>query len=530
MAEDPTTGKLRAVDEVSGEFEALEVPTSERASGVTRHRVGSSIGPYSLRRVIGQGAMATVFEAEHTLIGRNVAIKVLHDEAAENPTAVARFFQEAQAINRLKHPHIVEITDVAEGGVEHAPFMVMELLEGMSLDRLIASRQALTPPRVADIGRQICDALQAVHSAGIVHRDLKPENVLVADGGSRSPRVKLLDFGVAKFLATEDNALRTRTGAIVGTPEYMAPEQVRGQPVDARTDIYALGCILFEMLTGVRPFQAPQLGELLRLQLQHKPTRPSVAAGEEVGGAISRHFDDLVLACLEKDPARRPSTMAEVADRLFYALDAKDTALIKVPKSLSDEYAKVVQAKAVTPWTRRWPPWAIAASALFAVVGGFGLWIGSGPGHPGEMTPESAPQMDATAGDDQGVSARRVTRRPDPKRPGAGGLTLASSPSRAAVYDAENGRFLGRTPLPLARPPRGRQLVVRAKGHQDHRFVLRPDAPEVVAIELTREAAPPRPMDTRPTRPEPMPPDPMPRDRVPGEWGTVDPFTPMARP
>ncbi len=221
--------------------------------------VGRTIGNFVLSRKVGEGGMGAVYLGEHNRISRRAAIKVLLPELASEPEVVARFLNEARASADIKHPHVIEISDFGELD-DGTSYLVMEWLQGRSLaDRMGAARVPVT--QALHIGRQIAEALEAAHQRGVVHRDLKPDNVFLVERDGDADFVKVLDFGIAKILrgATE---LHTQTGAIMGTPGYMAPEQCRGEVVDPRADLYALGVILYEMLGGRLPFEAEGLGEL----------------------------------------------------------------------------------------------------------------------------------------------------------------------------------------------------------------------------------------------------------------------------
>jgi eukaryotic-like serine/threonine-protein kinase len=233
---------------------------------------GATIGQYRVTGVIGQGGMGAVYAAEHMLLGRPAAIKVLLPELSQNQAMVMRFFNEARAATAIRHPGIVEIYDFG-WSPDGAAFIVMEHLQGETLARRMARGRFGWRPALA-IVRQIAGALSAAHAKGIVHRDLKPDNIfLVLDpevpGGER---IKLLDFGIAKLAGESAGGMSmTRTGAVMGTPTYMAPEQCRGVATDHRADLYALGCIAFELCGGRPPFVGEGTGDVLAAHI-HVPT------------------------------------------------------------------------------------------------------------------------------------------------------------------------------------------------------------------------------------------------------------------
>jgi len=260
-----------------------------------RDRSGEVLGAYELVRFLGEGGMGEVWLARHVRLGREVAIKLLKPEFAAHPDVVQRFFQEARVVNDIDHPHIVQILDFVEepGRV----YCVMELLEGRTLAELSATEGPLGLARTCDVLAQVCDALEAAHQRHVVHRDIKPENVFVTRGPDGGDFVKVLDFGIARR-ATE--AGRTQAGMVLGTPQYMAPEQAAGRAVDARADLYAVGVTLFEVLSH----------QSVASVAPTPVTR--TARGEAVPPALTQ----LIAACLELDPARRPASAAAAAQVL----------------------------------------------------------------------------------------------------------------------------------------------------------------------------------------------------------------------
>jgi serine/threonine protein kinase len=229
--------------------------------------IGSLLaGRYRIKRLCGEGGMGRVYEAEHVEIGRRVAVKVLHPAYSRTPEVVERFRREARAASKVGHPNIVDVTD--SGTTDDGSFFfVMEFIEGVELGLVIFKEQVLGAHRALHIGAQMCDALQAAHDAGIIHRDLKPENVLLITKEGQPDFVKVLDFGIAKSADFEETARTnrklTRPGVAMGTPEYMAPEQAAGKPADPRSDIYAVGSIIYEMLTGTAPYDGENVLEVL---------------------------------------------------------------------------------------------------------------------------------------------------------------------------------------------------------------------------------------------------------------------------
>ncbi len=276
-----------------------------------QQRPGSTIGSYRIINMLGSGGMGNVYLAEHTQLARRVALKGLHRRFADNADLVQRFFNEARVVNKIRQENIVEITDFITEGPDK--FFVMELLEGENLGELQAREGALPIFRVVHIISQLCDALHAVHAANIVHRDLKPDNIMLIEKNGQPDFVKLLDFGVAKLRdhAHQHSITQTAAGMAFGTAGYMAPEQLLEGKTDHRADIYALGVILYQMVTGVKPFVADTWGQLLIKHVNEAPTKPS-----EITQPMPEELESLILCCLEKKPRNRPQTAQEVKRRL----------------------------------------------------------------------------------------------------------------------------------------------------------------------------------------------------------------------
>jgi serine/threonine protein kinase len=269
--------------------------------------INQTIGNYRVTSQLGEGGMGVVYLAQHPVIGRKVAIKLLHAVLARDPDIVARFFNEARAIHMIAHENIVEILDFGQTA-DGQPYFIMEYLTGESLSEAIG-RGAMDPTRIETIGGQMCRALSAAHAKGIVHRDLKPHNVQLCTKADGSLLVKILDFGVAKILAQPDgsNSVKTRTGSLMGTPLYMSPEQCKGAGLlDHRTDIYSLGVMLFEMLAGRPPFNAEGVGELFAKHMLEDP--PPVT---DFAPGAPPHMAAAIMKSLAKEPDARFASMED---------------------------------------------------------------------------------------------------------------------------------------------------------------------------------------------------------------------------
>ncbi|HEY3123790.1 MAG TPA: serine/threonine-protein kinase, partial [Thermoanaerobaculia bacterium] len=333
---------------------------------------GDRLGMYEILAHLGAGGMGEVFRARDTRLGREVAIKILPESLSDDPIALARFEKEARAVAALSHPNILAIHDFVRE--DHVAFAVMELLEGESLDRRLA-REQLSWKKALEIGAAVADGLASAHGRGVVHRDLKPANVFVTRDGI----VKILDFGLARqdspVSGVEETAgptvaaPETRPGTVMGTVGYMSPEQVRGESADARSDIFSLGCILYEMVTGRRAFREKAAAETLAAILRDHPGDVS-----ESGRPIPPGVNGVVRRCLEKSPDERFQSARDLA-----------FALREILGSVTATSERAVAAPMPSP--RR--GWIGAAAALLLLVlagilavnrGGLRSWLfGGGP-------------------------------------------------------------------------------------------------------------------------------------------------------
>lgn len=282
-------------------------------------RPGTVAGAYVLHKELASGGGGTVYEAQHRLLGRKAAVKILRRELAASPQMVARFLREALAVNMIKHPNIVDIYEFGELP-DGRPFYVMELLEGTDLRTLLSERGRFSPAEVLEILEPVCSALESAHSQGIVHRDLKASNIHIATRGDARV-IKLLDFGIAKLMHPDAaDAGLTVVGTRLGTSYTMAPEQIRGNGVDPRTDIYALGVVLYHLLTGQYPFRAETMTDIERQHLEAPPPRPSQAA------PVAPALDAIVLRCMEKNADRRFPSAKAFVEALREAVGSKSEA------------------------------------------------------------------------------------------------------------------------------------------------------------------------------------------------------------
>ena len=278
-------------------------------------------GRYRIVRHLADGGMGAIYEAVQLSVERPVAIKMIREDLVHDATTARRFLREARVLASFRHPRVVQVIDAGQtptGGL----YLAMELLRGRTLDEELAQTGPFPVERACTIAWQICDVLASAELRGIVHRDLKPANIVLEDAFDL---VKVLDFGLARsFVPDPETSLITHAGMMLGTPHYMAPEAIGGE-LDPRSDLYALGCILHEMLAGHPPFEAPELQTLLRAQLELPPP----ALPDDVPPALRA----LVAQLLEKAPARRPASARDVCDRLVAILDdaAEPPTLIRAP-------------------------------------------------------------------------------------------------------------------------------------------------------------------------------------------------------
>ncbi len=270
---------------------------------------GTKLGPYEIQSSLGAGGMGEVYRATDTKLGRDIALKVLPSEMAQDPERLGRFRREAKTLAQLDHPNIVTIHSVEESDGVH--FLTMQLVEGLPLDRLIC-QSGLPVEQIIEIAERLADALAAAHEKGIVHRDLKPANVMVTNEG----RVKVLDFGLAKDVrgsnvgdATLTSPSQTQVGVVMGTPAYMSPEQTSGRPLDHRTDIFSLGVMLHEMSTGKRPFEGSSSAELISAILRDAP-----ASVTDLRPDLPSDLARIIRRCLEKDPRYRMQTARDISN------------------------------------------------------------------------------------------------------------------------------------------------------------------------------------------------------------------------
>jgi DNA-binding NarL/FixJ family response regulator/tRNA A-37 threonylcarbamoyl transferase component Bud32 len=269
---------------------------------------GTVIGErYTIESVLGRGGMGIVYKGRHLFMDRPVAIKMLHPENAEDEVTYKRFQSEAKSLSALSHPNLVAVFDFGITANKE-PYMVMDYHNGKGLDLMLKESDRLQPAQGISIFTQVCDALSAVHERSIVHRDIKPGNIVISDDGM----VKLVDFGIAKKVDTKLSDL-TMAGEVVGTPKYMSPEQCMGKDLQASSDIYALGCVMYEVFTGGPPFDADSFYEMVRQHVDHNPSRLPFRACPEIPSKL----ESIIFKSLAKDPTARYQSAAQLKEDLL---------------------------------------------------------------------------------------------------------------------------------------------------------------------------------------------------------------------
>jgi serine/threonine protein kinase len=301
-------------------------PTDGARLGRARPEV-AVLGAYRLVERLGTGGMGVVYRAVHERLGRTVAIKVLNRSLAADRTNVARFFQEARSVNTIRHPNVVDIYDFVTAGKDI--YTVMEFLVGRDLHYALYSEggRPFTPERAVTLLVQVCAGLQAAHDRNIIHRDLKPANVFLCKRDDGTEFVKLLDFGLAKLERTEGRM--TRDGVVLGTPEYMAPEQARGAALDSRADLYGVGCLAYHMVTGCQLFAGGSYAEVMVRHVKEPPPPPRT-----LNATLPEALERAILHCLAKKPEDRPPTATAVAEELCTAIGRPLDTLPVRPRSL----------------------------------------------------------------------------------------------------------------------------------------------------------------------------------------------------
>ncbi len=441
--------------------------------------VGQTIGNYRLTAKLGEGGMGVVYLAEHPVIGRKVALKAIHPELSRNPDVVSRFMHEAKAVNQIGNEHIVDVSDFGTT-TDGEFYFIMEYLNGESVADRLRRERLFDPHRAMQIAAQVADALAASHSHGIIHRDLKPENIFLITRGQNRDFVKVLDFGLAKLVQSEEKVThKTRTGSVMGTPYYMAPEQCEGKvQLDFRADIYSLGIIVFEMMTGKVPFPGEGYGEIIVKHLTQAPPEP-----RDFNPIITPAQQAVVMRALSKSRDDRFSSMEEFRaamldpDRyLLQSRPAVPTAIgmqategVVSPMSTSAEagsggrlsmpsafgHAGEVDEEFAPPRSRK----GLVVGALLAAAVAAGAAIFYVKGQSASQTPPAAV---ATPDPASPTTAAPTGELPPvaPAAPEKVTISFSSLPNGAVVTVKDTGEVLGTTPFDKDMPSSETPLAV----------------------------------------------------------------------
>lgn len=467
-------------------------------------------GRYRVEQQIGEGGMGVVYRATHVSLNKPLALKVLRGEMAKDAEVVQRFIQEAQAATSIGHENIIDISDFGKLD-DGTVYFVMEYLNGQPLNDLIKRGGSIPVKDAVSIIRQIGDALGAAHQRGIVHRDLKPDNVyLISRGEGAKNFVKVLDFGIAK-VGGASNKL-TRTGMVFGTPHYMSPEQAAGQSVDNRTDIYALGVIMYEMFTGRVPFDADTFMGVLTKHMFEKPEPMNKQGAERQLGAL----EDITMRALEKKPENRYQTMADLIEdlgrvlgggrpelrgsqpqaasaALADALEPRSRSEMRLEAQLGGNTVEIPGHKSATKLL-----WIALGAGAVVAIGALAVWGTSrgeetrakAPALPAApvMPPPALPEAPPTAKEPTGGKATELLA-----------VLVESEPTGATVV--MDGAIVGQTPARFPRPESGeRSIELRLEGYGKETVRLTSTSPSQLHVALKKRAV----TTTRAPKPTPV--------------------------
>ncbi len=400
-------------------------------------------GRYHIEALLGEGGMGLVYRATHTSLRKTLAIKILRPDVSRDDEVLQRFRQEAQSASAIGNQHIVDISDFGTLP-DGSTYFVMEHLDGVDLIHAIEDKKRLRPERAMHIARQLSRALGAAHAEGIVHRDLKPENVYLIQRGRDADFVKVLDFGIAKVGGGTSKL--TQAGEVFGTPHYMSPEQCAGSSVDHRTDIYSLGVMLYEMITGDVPHDADNMMGILTKHIYEEPRRPS-----ELISDLPANLEHVILRCMHKDIEVRYQTMAEVERDLTRVENGE---AVERPPSW-----KAAHTQARVPWY--FALTGVASIAILILL--LSVAVRTEPAAPPLLTGQIAPLAIPTGTPAPQAAAARSAK-----------ISVASAPTGAEVW-AEN-TLLGITPIEFERDKIAvDQLVLKRKGYEDTPALLTSD-------------------------------------------------------
>ncbi len=475
-----------------GEFGVSEPPLSQGptmspppAEDEIDAYLGATIdGRYLVEKQLGEGGMGVVYLCRHTIIDKKVAMKVLRADMARNEEVTERFLNEARSASSIGNPHIIDISDFGRLP-DGATYFVMEFLSGTPMAELADAGIALEPDRVGHIGIQLTQGLAAAHDAGIVHRDLKPDNIFLVRQGAQEDFVKILDFGIAK--ASSNVSKLTQAGQVFGTPHYMSPEQAAGAVVDHRSDIYALGVILYELSTGTLPFDADNFMAILTQHMYKAPLPPSQVEG--LPHAFPEGLEMIILKCMAKEPADRYQTMSEVGDQLRQVFTGGLQISAREMRSIADGFAsaedffartggrfssvgKAPPANAKTNAGRREGsnlPLYLVIGAAAALLTGAVVWALAAPSDAPPLEPEPLVAQESPGKIEpvpQPDVAPAPSTQPEAETPDKVRVVIAVDPLDAHVFDGDTD--LGASPIVVEVGESPLNLTVKKKGYEDH--------------------------------------------------------------
>ncbi len=471
----PECSRRFSRDAIFCPFDGAKLGDAQRPDEKLDPLLGQTVdGRYAVETVVGEGGMGTVYRARHVALGRTFALKVLRADLAQETELAARFLQEAQATAAIKHPNIVSITDFGRLS-DQRPYFVMELLTGRTLASLLKAGGALPPPTAARIAIAVARGLGAAHAAGVIHRDLKPENVFLLDEAGREVRgnaaadgpkgmwndIRVVDFGAAMIVGA---SRLTKAGIVFGTPHYMSPEQAAGKTVDHRADVYALGIILYEMITGRVPFEGDTYMGVLTQHMFVAPKPPSELV-PALGGKLGA-IEGVVLRALEKEPAARFASMADLERAVTEAVEARGPApswpsparASAPPAGIADSLelptaAEIRDRLSVTETSARR---ARGRKIALAVVAGSAVIVGAGLAASVYSANRPSRKSSAAASASQASGAPSAT--PPPKTASTASATASATAPPTATATATTA------PAPVSPRPHGPRRPSAATG------------------------------------------------------------------
>jgi len=468
--------------------------------------VGTTIdGRYQVEKKIGEGGMGVVYLAKHAMIGNRCALKVLRGEMAAEGEVSERFIQEARAAAAIGNDHIIQITDFGQLP-DGSAYFVMEFLDGHALHDVIEENAHLPAERVVDIMVQCCEGLAAAHASEIVHRDLKPDNIFLVRKGNNDDFVKILDFGIAKVQSGESGKRLTKTGMIFGTPQYMSPEQAAGTGVDARTDIYSLGIIMYEMLCGHVPFEADTFMGVLTKHLYEEPIPPRRLVPPV---DLPQNVEAILLKAIAKKPDKRYLSMNELAEDLRAVAEGRTPEIVydqmrqtsntTVPppsptQIVGSKGSSRSHSETRTVGKPKWPIFAgIGAVVVLGAVAAILFSGGGGNGKGAEASPpitqkkalgvEAQSKVEPTPP----VENKPAVVEPTPTLEAPSIVKMTSVPEGAELYQGD--ALMGKLPFDLVKPKVGDAPItytVKLDGYQDKEIVVSSGTPDAFPVELDK--------------------------------------------